>query len=126
MKRLIFSGLLSLAAVSCGSSDKLKDVKAYFCNGSTVKTGEDNKDNLTSCHGNFWADVKDKAACEAQVAKFSGKPEGAADDAKETTIDKWTDAERAALIKESDTAKFKTSDETIVEACKLVGIAKAS
>lgn len=82
MKRLIFSGLLSLAAVSCGgSSDKYKDLKATFCSGKSVTkaaiTAANNlKDEAktaalaaaaTSCHGDYWDKVQDQAACEAKI-----------------------------------------------------------
>ncbi len=123
MKRLVISGLLSLAAVSCGSSDKLKDAKTYFCGGAGVAAAEADKTKLTSCHGAFWTGIADKAACEKQVAAYSGIPTMAAATTKEaTTIDKWTDAERADLIKETTTAKFKETAETMKAACQLVGI----
>ena len=128
MKRLVISGLLSLAAVSCGSSKTTADdVVKHFCGGAAAADLKTAK----SCYGAAWTTVT------APARTATGVVEGttplvvadcnAAATAKAKTItdsaDNDTDAKKSeALKKLIDESKFGTTEDTNKEVCAKITI----
>ena len=138
MKRLIFSGLLSLAAVSCGSSDKYKDLKSTFCGGAAVTssaikdTGTDAAKQAaaaTSCHGDYWNSVADKAACEAKFVEdlelVPFKEDGTKDGSTEVKLSKFT-ADQLKYANDAAKKLFGKTTTKLDEVCLLGGITPAN
>lgn len=88
MKRLIFSGLLALAAASCGSETKVADVQKHFCGGALVASEPTNDDTFTSCAGAYWTTGgTDKKTCEDTVAANASVKDKASADLKKLIDD---------------------------------------
>jgi hypothetical protein len=128
MKRLVISGLLSLAAVSCGSSDKYKDLKSTFCGGASVVTGakdtnDADKAKLTSCHGTYWKDVADKAACEAKIVDgLDVKLNATSTAVKLSTLT----ADELKTYNDYAKTQFKNTVATLVGICAVGGVTPAT
>jgi hypothetical protein len=118
MKRLVISGLLSLAAVSCGSSKTTaEDVKKHFCGGATAADFATAK----SCYGTAWTKLATTTVTiTAEVCNNAAAAKAAALIA-DTTND--TDAKKSdALKKLIDESKFGTTETENKTVCAKITI----